>query len=93
MSELRAYDPTARADLGDASASPLPDLSGVTVGFLWNNRPRGDVVLRGIAAELEIRFGAKTLFTNKLRVGAGAPEDLVSTIAAEASAAVVGVGD
>jgi hypothetical protein len=29
-------------------ASPLKELEGKTIGFLWNNKPNGDLLLAGI---------------------------------------------
>lgn len=87
-------DPTQSPDQLSALAPRLESLRGTTVGLLWNNRPRGDRILRGVAASLIADFGvAETVFTNKLRVGVGAPPEIIDELARRCGAVVVGVGD
>lgn len=90
---VRVFDPRAFAEDGAADTSRLETLRGATVALLWNNRPRGDVILRGVGAELERRFDVRTVFAQKLRVGTGAPAETIAQVAKEAQAAIVGVGD
>ena len=90
---LRVLDPRAFPEQVSSDAPPLASLQGATIVFLWNNRPRGDVILRGVAAAFEKRYGATVLFEQKLRVGTGAPLELIARVSKEAQAAVVGVGD
>jgi hypothetical protein len=90
---IRILDPRAFANASVGQAPPLETLKGAVVAMLWNNRPRGDRILEGVAAELEKRHGARTVFRQKLRVGTGAPLEVIAGIAEEASAAVAGVGD
>lgn len=92
-SAIRILDPRAFASEAVGQAPPLQTLEGAVVAMLWNNRPRGDRILEGVATELQQRYGATTVFRQKLRVGTGAPLELIAGIAAEASAAVAGVGD
>lgn len=90
---LRVLDPRAFPDARAAAAPRLGTVHGATVGLLWNNRPRGDLILQGVAARLERDHGARTLFTNKLRVGMGATEDEIRRLEKEVEAVIVGVGD
>jgi len=90
---LRVLDPRAFPEEPVADAARLRSLEGATVALLWNNRPKGDVILRALGDELQSRFGATVIFRQKLRVGTGAPEEVIAGVAKEASAAVVGVGD
>ena len=90
---LRVLDPRAFPEEPAADATRLRSLQGVTVALLWNNRPKGDVILRALGEELRLKYGAEVLFRQKLRVGTGAPEEVIAGVAKEASAAVVGVGD
>ncbi len=90
---LRILDPRAFPSEPVADAPRLSSLEGVTIALLWNNRPKGDVILRAVGEELQSKYGAQVLFRQKLRVGTGAPEEVIAGIAKEASAAVVGVGD
>ncbi len=90
---IRILDPRAFALDPVGKAPALKTLEGATVSLLWNNRPRGDRVLQALAEELESKYGARTVMHQKLRVGTGAPPEVIAGIAAEASAAVAGVGD
>jgi hypothetical protein len=40
-----------------ALTTRLADLAGTTIGFLSNNKPNADVLLRRLAARLRERFG------------------------------------
>lgn len=90
---IRILDPRAFPLDPVGQAPPLRTLRGAVVAMLWNNRPRGDRILLGVASELERQHGAKTVFRQKLRVGTGAPLEVIAGISGEASAAIVGVGD
>lgn len=90
---IRLLDPRSFPDDHIPGAAPVADLRGLEVGFLWNNRPKGDLILRQLAGMLEQRHGTRSLFTNKLRVGTGAGPEVINAIVAEAQAAIVGVGD
>jgi hypothetical protein len=93
MSVIRVLDPRALPDLGAGGASRLVSLQGARLGYLWNNRPRGDRVLRGLAQRLEEEQHTTTLFTNKLRVGMGATADEIRRLEKEVQAVIIGVGD
>ena len=90
---IRILDPRAFPVEAVGRAPALASLDGVVVAMLWNNRPRGDRLLQGVASALERTYGARTVFRQKLRVGTGAPPEVIAQVTAEAAAAVVGVGD
>ena len=46
---IRVLDPRAFPVEVDVGAPSVASLDGLTVGLLWNNRPRGDVILNGLA--------------------------------------------
>ncbi len=90
---VRVLDPRAFPVIQAAAVPRLNSLNGSKIGFLWNNRPRGDIVLRGLAQRFEEEFGAQTIFTNKLRVGSGASDEELRRLDGWVDAVVVGVGD
>lgn len=90
---LRVLDPRAFPDAARTTAPRLGSIRGAKVGLLWNNRPRGDRVLRGLAERLERDYDVTTLFTNKLRVGSGASEEEIRRLEKEVHAVIVGIGD
>ncbi len=90
---IRALDPRSFPVVQPMAVPRLQSLDGAKIGFLWNNRPRGDLVLRGLAQRLEQAFNTETLFTNKLRVGTGASDEELRRLDGWVDAVVVGVGD
>jgi hypothetical protein len=57
---LEVHTPTADSYGKPSTASGLAvrpaDLTGQTIGLLWNGKPMGDVALRAIGAQLEAQF-------------------------------------
>jgi hypothetical protein len=75
-------------------ARRVTTLSGKRVGILWNNRPRGDALLRSVAEALNQKYGLEEVyFTKKTFIGNAAPAELIEELAARVDVAIVGVGD
>jgi hypothetical protein len=54
---IAVLNPTARPKAKDiSSASRIRDLNGKVIGFLWNNKPNGDLLLGSIEKLLLERF-------------------------------------
>ena len=88
------YNPTQAPTVQPAFHGRLESLQGKTIGLLWNNRPRGDLVLNALGTGLTARYGVSAIVsTNKLRVGVGAPQALIDDLARRTDAVIVGVGD
>ncbi|MFC1928689.1 hypothetical protein ACFLXK_03680 [Chloroflexota bacterium] len=50
-------DPTAKSSFEEASIVPrVNDLNGKVIGFLWNGKPNGDILLRRVKEQLSKRF-------------------------------------
>lgn len=90
---LRVLDPRSFPIVQPAAVPRLNTLRGARIGFLWNNRPRGDIVLRGLASKFEDEYQAETVVTNKLRVGTGASDEELRRLDGWVDTVVVGVGD
>ena len=90
---IRVLDPRCFPDHDGYAAPRLSSLQGVRLGMLWNNRPRGDVVLASVGEELKRQYGVHLTFLSKLRVGTGAPDEVISDLVARTDAVIVGVGD
>jgi hypothetical protein len=90
---LRVLDPRCFPDSQGEGARRLSSLQGKRIGLLWNNRPKGDVCLKTVGRELENRFGVQVVFRNKLRVGIGAPQEMIDELVNTVDAVVIGVGD
>lgn len=88
--------------LNPSSASPatpegigmrLPGLEGHTVAFLSNNKPNAVSLLEGVATELEIRFGVRTIHFSKEVPSLQAPDKLLGDCAEAAHAVVLAAFD
>ena len=54
---IAVLDPTAKPRIKEVSMVPRPsDLNGKVLGFLWNNKPNGDLLLLRIKELLSRRF-------------------------------------
>ncbi len=50
-------DPTANPKHKEVSIVPrVNDLNGKVIGFLWNRKPNGDILLRRVEEQLSKRF-------------------------------------
>lgn len=77
-----------------APAARLTSLRGKKIGILWNNRPRGDKLLKYVAELLQQKHGfAEVYFTKKTFIGNAAPQEIIDDLASKVDAAIVGVGD
>jgi hypothetical protein len=90
---LVVLDPRSRPDTAEALATRLTSLADLTVGVLWNNRPRGDILLRGVGERLAETHRIRPVYTSKLRVGSGAPIEEIKRLSNEVQAVIIGVGD
>lgn len=90
---IKIIDPRCFPDHDGYSAPRLRDVKGRRIGLLWNNRPKGDVVLNLLGKELSSRHDVKVAFRSKLRVGTGAPDELIAELVSSTDAVIVGVGD
>ena len=54
---ILVLNPTARPKVKETSpASRIRDLNGRVIGFLWNNKPNGDLLLTSVKELLSGRF-------------------------------------
>ncbi len=79
---------------GVEPAGRLASLKGKKLGILWNNRPRGDKLLKLVAELIQQKCEvADIYFTKKPFIGNEAPQELIDDLASKVDAAIVGVGD
>ena len=54
---IAVLDPTAKPRVKETSISPrINDLNGKMIGFLWNSKPNGDILLLRLEERLSQRF-------------------------------------
>jgi hypothetical protein len=92
-STIVVLDPRSRPDVGATISARLASLSDVPIGILWNNRPRGDILLRGVGERLTETHRIRPVHRSKLRVGSGAPIEEIKQLSNEVQAVIIGVGD
>ena len=88
-------NPTAPPrDVRYAMAERLSDIRGKTVGFLWNNKPNGDVLFGRLEELLRQKYeisGAS--YGRKPTASIPASDEVLDQLVASVDAAIVGLGD
>ncbi|MBI2910060.1 MAG: hypothetical protein HYX92_20660 [Chloroflexi bacterium] len=96
---IEVMDPTSPPRVAEAkAASRLDDLDGRVIGFLWNRKPNGDLLLARIEERLIQRFNLKDIVRRAKLASAGggswpAPAELLDELAARCDLVVNAVGD
>ncbi len=88
-------NPTAAPrDLRHDMASRQSDIRGLTVGFLWNNKPNGDILFNRIEELLRQKYEINaTMHRSKATASIPAPKEVLDELATSAQAVVVGLAD
>ena len=88
-------DPTSppRQLLNPMASRPL-DIRGMTVGFLWNNKPNGDLLFHRLEELLRQKYEVKAaIYRKKLTASVPAGDHVLDELVASADAVVVGLAD
>jgi hypothetical protein len=95
MSTVLVYDPAGVAEVVRTEPNPLPkDLHGITIGILENSKPNAEAVMRGVAAELDRRFGeVTTVVRHKPNPAVPAAASDYEWLARECDVVLTGSGD
>jgi hypothetical protein len=96
---MYVVDPTGI--LGESraqSSSGTRNLTGATVGFLWNGKPNADKLLRAVETRLRRDFGiGRSMWADKAREAEGpggpASEEMLSRLSKEADFVLTASGD
>ncbi len=92
---LIVLDPRQRSTVGMVvPAKRVKSLANIRLGILWNNRPGGDRILKGVAEHLHQKYQFSGIyFTKKTFIGNAAPPEIIDDLASKVDAAIVGLGD
>ncbi len=87
--------PTARPRVKEVSiAPPVHDLNDKVLGFLWNSKPNGDILLRRIEELLSRRFHlAGTRWHQKPSVALAADAAAIEELTSTADVVINAIGD
>mgnify|MGYP003336856612 CR=1 FL=1 len=95
MAGTLVYDPIAPCltETRDARRS-LESLAGKTIGFLDNSKPNFHLLVDDVAQLLVEKHGVKSVIKRRKKSASrGAPDELLSELAASADAVIAGSGD
>lgn len=91
---ITVLDPTVPAAVHPTrEARPVADLHGVRVGFMTNEKPNADTLLRDVAQILAERYGIQPEFAGKGDPSRIASAALLDDLSARNHAIVTGIGD
>ena len=92
---LILLDPTISEEAGDKQlATRLKSLEGKVLGLLWNSKPGGDVLLKGVGERLAAKYSLKdVVFRHKDRIGSGAPPETIAELVDACDAVLIATGD
>lgn len=92
---IRYLVPTQDADIVAAGMAPrLRDLNGITLGILSNGKANATRLLELVGAEMQAQYGVADIVQElKLAAGSNCPATVLDSLAAQADAVVVAIGD
>jgi len=89
-------DPTEQPKAQEGAQAPQvkKPTGKFTVGFLWNNKPNGDVLLQNIKELLSEKIQLeKTVWQQKEVVAAPADNEIIEKLAAESNLVISAIAD
>jgi hypothetical protein len=95
MKTIEVLVPVAEAKYGETAMAQRPqDLNGKAVGFVWNHKPNGDLLLRNVEQALKEKFRLSgTMMKTKPRASSPTPLEDLEELSANCELVILGVGD
>lgn len=95
MRSIKVLVPVAEAKFGQIKMAEMPrDLKGKTIGFIWNHKPNGDLLLQNLERALKERFLLSgTLMKKKELASSGAPSEILDELSAKCDIVILAIGD
>ena len=92
---IAVLNPTATANIKDSSTAPhVHDLNGKAIGFLWNSKPNGDLLLNSIKDRLLERFQiSEVKWHQKHSVAAPADTNIIAELGVASDVVINAIGD
>jgi hypothetical protein len=95
MNEIEVLVPIAEAKFGEIEMAQRPlTISGKTIGFLWNSKSNGDLLLKNLESRLMAKYGFSEIFMKRKKMASsGAPPELLEELSAKCDLVVLAIGD
>lgn len=92
---IKVLDPTTKSTVKEMHVNlPTHDMNGKIVGFLWNHKPNGDILLNRIKEQLSQRFHLAGTIWQHWEGGTAKPEAaIIDEMASTADIVIVAIGD
>ncbi len=95
MGKVEVLIPTGEVEAREIEMAKKPaGLRGKTVGFFWNRKPNGDLLLKKLEDELVKRLQLRrTLTKQKGLSSSGAPPEILDELSSNCDMVLLAVGD
>ncbi len=95
MRKIKVLVPTAEVRVREIEMARRSNgLRGRTVGFFWNRKPNGDILLKKLEEEWVKRVQLhRTTMRQKAFSSSGAPPEILDELSAECAFVVLAIGD
>ena len=91
---ITVLDPTVKPGVKEISLAPrVHDLNGKVVGFLWNGKPNGDILLLRIKEQLSQRFRLAGTNWHQGRTAAADDAPIIDELTRTSDLVINGQGD
>jgi len=95
MKEIEVLIPVSQVEYGEIEMVGRPQhLDGKLIGFLWNHKPNGDLLLKGLEAALREKFNLSgTLMREKNVASSEADSEVLEELSAKCDLVILAIGD
>ena len=92
---IAVLDPTAKPRIKEiTTASRVHGLNDKTIGFLWNSKPNGNILLLRIKEQFLQKFhGTETGWSEKFSATFAAPADTIEELTRTSDLVINAIGD
>jgi len=95
MGEIEVLVPVSRVEYGEITMVERPrDLDRKFIGFLWNHKPNGDLLLKSVEVALREKFDLSgTVMRDKGMASSGAGAEVLEDLSATCDLVILAIGD
>lgn len=95
MKSIEVLVPVAEVKFREINMAERPqNLNGKVIGFIWNNKPNGNLLLKNLEDLLKEKFRLSgTLTRKKTMASSKAPIEILEELSAKCDLAILAIGD